>query len=162
MKTFQFPLQAVRELRAEEEREKAAALARARESAREAERARKNLERIREAGRRRLHEAHADSGTVGQLQNLTRILEGVDERLEEARRRAEEARRERERRLEEFRAAYRARRTLDRLRDRQLEAWRERRSRLEQKETDEVAVIRHARGDAGPSESNGRETGGAR
>lgn len=147
MAAFRFKLQSVLDLREKAEKESAAGLARARQDADEARRAREDLEALRDAGRARLMQAHGNGGPVGHLQNLALVVESVDAHI----RQADDACREADERVVEsvkaFHEAFQQRRSIDQLRTRRLEEWTSEQNKFEQKTMDEVALTRHGRGD---------------
>lgn len=148
MAAFRFRLQPVLDLRAQEERQSAQGLAKARIAADEARRAREDLEALREAGRVRLAKAHGSGGPVGHLQNLAMVVGSVDAHVQAA---DDQCRKADEHVVESVRAyheAFRQRRSIDQLRERRLEEWRTEQSRTEQKTMDEVALTRHGKGQA--------------
>jgi flagellar FliJ protein len=147
---FRFRLQRVLELRERHERDAATALTRAQEAA---EAARRDAEAL--AARRAELAAGAGAGStagvpVGALHNLAFLLDRMDERVASAGaavRAAEGAVDEREGAL---RAAFRERRTLDRLRERHQDAWRAGAAAADRQLMDEIALSRFAQG-AAPS-----------
>lgn len=143
---FAFPLEKVLRLRRELEEAKARALAEARAEETGVQEARKALVNHRDVGRARLAAVHQQGGAVGHIQNLEYVLERVDDQIrdaDEACRRAEETVTAS---LDDFRAAFVDRKSLDQLRNRRKEEWRAHANRNEQKTMDEVATTRHVRG----------------
>jgi len=145
MTAFRFPLQKVLELRKREERASARELAEARKGAFEAQRAREDLEAVRDAGRSGLVKAHGAGGAVGHLQNLAYLVGQVDRRIDDAEARCRLADEHVVESTRDFQSAVRQRQTLDRLRDRRRDEWRSDQVRDEQKTMDDVALTRHAR-----------------
>lgn len=144
---FRFPLQKVLELREQQEKEKAVGLAEARRQAQAAQQARTDLEAVREAGRVGLARAHGKGGAVGHLQNMSYVIEALDERVQAADDAFQEAREEVARSMATFHEAVKQRRTIDSLKERRLGEWRTDRARAETKTMDEIAMTRHERGD---------------
>ncbi len=146
MKTFRFGLQRLLEHRQRIEDDRAADLARARA---EAEAARKNRDRLLQLIResRGVMEGTHRTGTAGVLQNLAFVLSRLEERALAADSVCREREAEVEQTSEAFRAAVRDRDALTRIRERRETEWREEGLRKEQGELDEMATLRHARGD---------------
>jgi flagellar FliJ protein len=154
MSGFDFRLQKVLDLRLWKEQERAGQLSRARQEMAEASRALENLSAVQAATRTQISNAHGAGGTVGHLRNLREVLYQLDARIAEATGRQEEAAAQVETSLSEFTVAFRERRILEQLRERQAEANRLAENEAERKELDEVALTRHTR----PAEG-GRENG---
>ncbi len=143
---FAFPLEKVLRLRRELEEAKARALAEARADETGFQEARQALVQQRDVGRARLAAVHQQGGAVGHIQNLEYVLERVADQIrdaDEACRRAEETVTSS---LEDFRAAFVDRKSLDQLRTRRKAEWHAHSTRNEQKAMDEVATTRHVRG----------------
>lgn len=156
MAAFRFKLQGVLDLRQQVEEQSAVGLARARQDADEARRAREDLEAVRDAGRARIVQAHGAGGPVGHLQNMALVVGSMDARIQEA---DDQCRKADERVVESIAAyteAFRQRRTLDQLRSRRLEEWRTEQTRTEQQAMDEIALTRHGRN--GPASVQGEST----
>jgi len=145
MERFKFRLQKVLDLRLWREQESALRLGEARRRYDEAESVLAALEAVRASSRERLMRVHGAGGSVGQLQNLDYVLAHLDARIAEA----DAARRDAERGvrewMDEYTAALRERRVLERLRDRHLEAARVLEAQVERRAMDDVAVSRHVR-----------------
>jgi flagellar FliJ protein len=155
MSDFKFRLQKVLDLRVWKEQEKALRLHEARERADEAERALEALRAVQTATRHQISVAHGTGGAVGHLQNLSYVLGQLEVRIEEAdtvRQGAEAAVQES---LSDFTAAFRDRRVLEELRERQAEANRIALGQAERKTMDELAVTRHGRGGDAGTQSEG-------
>jgi flagellar FliJ protein len=138
---FRFRLQRVLDLRARKERDAATALAAAQaaaDAAREAE--------------RRLHDARAElaaraapetsAPSVGALRYRSFLLERLDEQVAGAAEAAATAAGAVAEREDALRAAFRDRRTLDRLRERHEGAWRAGEIALDRAQMDEIALTR--------------------
>ena len=141
---FRFRLQRVLELRERRERDAATALTRAQEAA---DAARQNAEALAMARAELASNDVAGAGAgvpVGALHNLAFLLDRMDERVAHAGaavRAAEGVVGEHEGAL---RAAFRDRRTLDRLRERHQNAWRANAAAADRQLVDEIALSRFA------------------
>ncbi|HET7275495.1 MAG TPA: flagellar export protein FliJ [Longimicrobiaceae bacterium] len=142
---FKFPLQRVLELREKREQEVASVLQEARTSADQAHRECGELELVRDRGARSLSDARMTAATVGQLQNLSYVLQRLDQHLLDAQAAAERADEKVTLCLDDFTAAFRDRRVIDRLRERHLESWRETETQLDRKTMDALALTRHTK-----------------
>mgnify|MGYP002777087862 CR=1 FL=1 len=145
MTRFSFRLQRVLELREKKEQAMATQAAAARAQADAARAAREALEHIRAAGRERLHEAHAREAqlpSVGELQQMGLVLEALDTRVAQAsttHAAAEQAARTAQEQLTE---AFRDRRVLDRLKEKQQHAWKAEAVRQDLATMDGIALTR--------------------
>ena len=146
MAPFRFKLQTVLNLRERQEKESAVGLARARQDADAAQRAREDLEAVREAGRTRLSQAHGSGGPVGHLQNLALVVGSVDARIQEAEAECQKANERVVESMKAYHQAFQQRQSIDQLRTRRLEEWRSVQTKTEQQTMDEIALTRHARG----------------
>lgn len=153
MSGFNFRLQKVLDVRLWKEQERAGRLSRAREEMAEASRALEHLSAVRAATRAQISNAHGAGGTVGHLRNLREVLHQLDVQIAEATGRQEEAAAQVETSLSEFTEAFRERRILEQLRERQAEENRLAENEAERKELDEIALTRHARPAEGIRES---------
>jgi flagellar FliJ protein len=153
MSGFDFRLQKVLDLRLWKEQERAGQLSAARREMAEAALALEHLSAVRAATRDQIATAHDAGGTVGHLRNLRVVLGQLDARIEAAAGRHEEAEANVEASLTEFTEAFRDRRILEQLRERQAEASRIEENLAAQKEMDEVAVTRHQRPSEGAAEA---------
>lgn len=144
---FTFRLQRVLEMRARHERDAAAALAAAQDAADQARHAADLLA----AARAELAAGALGGGggaPVGALRTHAFLLDRMDERVAAASaavRAAEGAVGARE---DGLRAAFRDRRTLDRLRERHHDAWRAGAVAADRQQMDEIALSRFAQGTA--------------
>jgi len=145
VRTFNFPLERVLEMRRELEKEKARVLSEARAAERGAVEVRDALVLQRDNGRESLSDVHRDGGAVGHLQNLEYVLGCVDHQIRQADEVCKTAEQGVTESLTEFRAAFVDRKSLDQLRDRRKSAWKTQADRTEQKAMDEVATTRHVR-----------------
>ena len=139
---FRFRLQRVLDLRARTERDAATALVSAQEAADAARDAQRQLERQRAELAAAQRTPDAVGASVGELRNLGFLLERMDVQVAgaaEAAAAAEGARQERE---DALRAAFRDRRTLDRLRERHQDAWRAGEAAQDRALMDEIALTR--------------------
>lgn len=142
MTKFSFRLQRVLELREKKEQAMATQAAAARAQADAARTAREALEHIRAAGRERMHEAHAALPSVGELQQMGLVLEALDTRVAQAsttHAAAEQAARTAQEQLTE---AFRDRRVLDRLKEKQQHAWKAEAVRQDLATMDGIALTR--------------------
>ena len=161
---FRFRLQRVLDLRARTERDAATALVSAQETADAARDAQQRMERARgelAASMMTGMAADGQDGTaqavpgasVGVLRNLSFLLDRLDERVASAAEQASAAQHAVSAHEEALRAAYRDRRTLDRLRERHLDAWRAGEAAQDRAAMDEIALTRftqHAAGAPAP------------
>ena len=142
---FKFRLQRVLEMRERTEREAARALAAAQDEAERARRAADVLAAARAELAAGAHDARATPGTaVGAHHTYAFLLERLDERVAAAGaavRAAEAATHARE---DALRDAFRGRRTLDRLRERDEGAWRAGAAAADRQLMDEIALTRFA------------------
>jgi flagellar FliJ protein len=139
---FKFRLQRLLDLRQQKEREKAAELTRAEVARDAAQRTVADMEASRAAGLERLRAQHGAEGTVGQLRNLTFVLEHLDRQLAAAAAQAEEAARQAEARRQDLTAAHTEKRVLDRLRERHESEWREDAVQADRRTMDAIALAR--------------------
>src|SRR5688500_3826195 len=152
---FRFRLQRVLELRERKERDAATALVTARE---QLERAREEEERLAAArdalaaqalaaqaashGGASAGEAPSGGASVGALRTLHFLLGRLDERVASAASETTTAEHAAAQRHDELRAAFRDRRTLDRLRERHEESWRSAAAAADRNQMDEIALTR--------------------
>jgi len=142
---FRFRLQRVLDLRERKERDAATALVAAEELAAAARAEQERLEAARAAlARQAAPTEAAETGelSVGALRTLQFLLGRLDERVEEAASAATSAEDVVAQRQDDLRAAYRDRRTLDRLRERAQESWRAGESAADRQRMDEIALTR--------------------
>jgi flagellar FliJ protein len=137
---FTFPLQRILDLRAKREQEIATQLAQAQHDAAAARAAHAALEAVRSAEIDKLVAAHATERTVGQLQNLSYVLERLDSAVAEASGKVTAAEAVVQKVQDEFTAAVQERRVLDRLRERQHEAWKMGEVQLDRRVMDGIAL----------------------
>ena len=162
---FRFRLQRVLDLRARTERDAATALVSAQETADAARDAQLRLEQAR--GEMAAHmvtgmaadtqdgASHAVPGaSVGALRNLSFLLDRLDERVASAAEQANAAQHAVSTHEDALRAAYRDRRTLDRLRERHLDAWRAGEAAQDRAAMDEIALTRFTQHAAGTPASD--------
>ncbi|NJD19393.1 MAG: flagellar export protein FliJ [Gemmatimonadetes bacterium] len=150
MAPFRFRLQTVLRLREHEERSSAQGVARARQGADEARRARSDLEAVREAGRARVIQAHGSGAPVGHLQNMALVGGSGDARIRDADQECVHADQRVVESVKVYQQALTQRRCMDKLRARRLEEWRSEQNRTEQQVMDEIALTRHGRGGVAP------------
>jgi flagellar FliJ protein len=137
---FKFRLQRILELRAKREQEIATQLAQAQDDAAAARASHAALEAVRSAEIDKLVAAHATERTVGQLQNLSYVLERLDSAVAEASGKVSAADAAVQKVQDELTAAVQERRVLDRLRERQHEAWRAEEVQLDRRLMDSIAL----------------------
>ncbi len=145
MSSFRFGLQKILELREEREKNQARALAEAQRQADEARRCLDRLREIRAEEAEKLMRAHTEGRSVGQLRNLSRVIEQLSARLVEAEEKYEEAAESVKSSRAEFVTAMQDRRVMDQLKDRKHEAWRLALREAETKRMDDIAIGRFQR-----------------
>jgi flagellar FliJ protein len=145
MSAFRFSLGRLLDLRRDEEHQRATSVAAARRDSDSARQAREDLVMVCQAGRAKVAESHSLGGAVGVLRNMELLLERVEEQVEEADQVCQETNEKLVESIKDYSEAVRERHSLDRLKDRRMEEWRVEESRRDQKEIDEIAVIRHGR-----------------
>ena len=144
---FRFRLQRVLDLRERKERDAATALVSARE---EVDRARAHERELAEARDALAAQAAVQPGvdpaqamaSIGELRTLHYLLNRLDEHVASAATAATTAEHEADRRADDLRAAFRDRRTLDRLRERHHETWRSAAAAADRQQMDEIALTR--------------------
>jgi flagellar FliJ protein len=137
---FKFPLQRILDLRAKREQEIATQLAQAQQDADAAREAHAALEAVRSAEIDKLVAAHAAERTVGQLQNLSYVLERLDSAVAEASGKVSAAEAVVQKVQDALTAAVQERRVLDRLRERQHDAWKMEEAQLDRRLMDSIAL----------------------
>ena len=142
---FRFRLQRVLDLRVKAEEGAAIRLADARHQAEAATRTAARLEATREEGMHRATARPGQPATVGQLQNLRYVIERLNHEVEHAYREVEAASKQVDQRLDEFSAAFRDRRVLDKLRERALESWKGDEVQADRQAMDNIALARFVR-----------------
>lgn len=145
MRVFQFSLAKILDLRREVEQDRARKVAQARDRWEEARQARENLLEIHRVGREQLADAHRVGGSVGRILTMELVAEHMERQVREAEERCRDAQNDLSFSLSRFAEAFKERKILDRLRSRKMEEWKVEEGRREQKELDEVAVVRHGR-----------------
>lgn len=123
MSQFNFRLQKVLDLKERHAQAAAAQLTNAQVRADEARDAHDALAAIRQAGGAQLAAAHCGTATAGQLQNISYLLEKLDQHVDQAAEVADAAQSGVADAQAEFTLAHQAKRALDRLRERQLGDW---------------------------------------
>jgi flagellar protein FliJ len=139
---FEFRLQRVLELRERREQDTATRLAEARSEAHAARVAEEALETLRSDSIERLGGAHPHGTPAGQLHNLSFLLDHLNRQIQEARGVTEAANETVQRLLEEFTAAFKERRVVDRLRDRQHGEWKTGETNADRQAMDGIAISR--------------------
>ncbi len=147
MDAFEFPLQSVLELREREEQAAQRRLAQARRLAdsirAELRDAQARHDDVLAALRRLGPDGQSGTLPIGHVEQAHRYLNGLRQLMTDQRERLEQADRVCRQRQAEVVAAAQARRTLERLAERQECEHRRRLQRREQRELDEAAVSRH-------------------
>ena len=162
---FRFRLQRVLDLRARVERDAATALVSAQEAAEAARAEEERLQAARAQLAASLTTGMAMSGgspsaalpapSVGELRNLGFLLERMDQRVAGAAAETAAAAQVVESREDALRAAYRDRRTLDRLRERHHDAFRAAEAQADRTAMDEIALTRFTQSAASSAASSG-------
>ncbi len=152
MSRFRFRLEAVRKLRQRAEEDRAGDLAEAMSDAGSAKLAQEEVAEMERAGREQLKNLN---GGVARMKCVQVMLDQLEHHHDEAREKRQEAEAAVRDRQEAFVHAVTERRAIERLKDRREKSWRQDEIRREQKATDEVNSMRHARDD-------GTESGGDR
>jgi flagellar export protein FliJ len=148
MSAFKFSLQQVLDLREQHQQQVAIKLSNAQAEAAEARDAQRVLEEIRHAGAEALQTAHGgEDSTVGQLRTLAYVIEQLNHRVIDAQERVEATTHIVDQARAELSAALQARQVLTRLRDRHFAGWRAQADGDAIREMDEVALVRHVRGE---------------
>lgn len=153
MAKFEFTLQTALDLRTREEERAQGILASARG---EVSRRRADLDRTRERHDALLASLRGNGDPVrvtvalGRIEHEHRVLAELRRRLAEQRGRLREAEQEMERRRAELVAASQARRTLERLAEKQAAEHRRGEALAEQRELNEAAISRHHMNDCSP------------
>jgi flagellar FliJ protein len=135
---FRFRLQRVLELREEREQTVATQLVQARDAASAAREVRDTLESTRSE----LAAQGAQSASVGERQNLSFLMERLDECVSDADSAVGDADETVERVQSELRTAFQDRRAIDLLRERHLESWKAAETQLDRQTMDEIALTR--------------------
>ena len=144
MTQFLFRLQRLLELRSQQEQKLAESLARALDRVEEAREAQRSLDDVRNASTQQLAAAHGRAATAGQLQNMGFLMEQLDEYLNIAAGAEQEAVANASSAREELVTAHQARRTLDRLRERQYTDHTTAAIKQDQQQMDAFAMTRFA------------------
>jgi flagellar protein FliJ len=142
---FEFRLQRVLELREQREQETATRLAAARFEADAARSVQSTLEALRTESIERLSRAHAGGAAVGELRNVSYVLEHLNRQIHEARTVAAAADETVRILVDEFTVAFKERRVMDLLRTRRHGEWKAGELSQDRQAMDEVAISRYAR-----------------
>jgi flagellar FliJ protein len=142
---FRFRLQRILDMRQKREQAVAGQLAEARTAEERARLAAQELESARAAGAESASRAQSQNLSAGQLQNLRYVVDRMGDHVRFANEEADAAREQVDRAMVEFTAAFRERKVLDRLRDRQEEGWRSDEVQADRRLMDEVALARFVR-----------------
>jgi flagellar protein FliJ len=148
---FKFRLQRVLEMREKREEEAATQLAAARDAASRALEAAHALEA---AQRAQLEQVAAVSGSgvsVGQLQNLTLLVEAMGAQVDDAYREVDTAQLQVRDQFAKFAAAFKDRQVLNKLREKDHLAWRSAEAQADRSQMDDIALSQFVRGGSGPT-----------
>ena len=119
-----------------------------------------DLEAVHQMGRERLVAAHGSGGTVGQLRNLSFVLDHIDRQVADAAGTVRQAEAVAERMRQALGEAHVERRVIDKLRDRHRNEWQEAESQADRALMDDIAlsrfVQRNTPGSAAPTVGEGR------
>jgi flagellar protein FliJ len=137
---FRFGLQSVLELREEAEQVRARALAGAEREAAEARRRLEEIRQVRAEEAAKLMRAHAEGRPVGQLRNLSRVIEQLAHREAAAEAEYGQASEAVEETRRDLVAAMTERRVMDQLKERKQLAWQLAADGVERKRMDELAL----------------------
>ena len=152
MSDFKFPLETVRRLRAETEKESAGELAKARSAATDADSTRERLAQLAQVSREKMQRA---GGNVAAAKSVAVMLSQISQHLDAAAQRSENAWGVVEQRHEAYVEALRQRQAIDKLHDKRKEDWSADTRRREQAALDELTNQRHGKAKA---ESGSDET----
>lgn len=144
MSRFNFRLQKVLELKELRAQAAATELSVAERRASDARIAQQALAAVRVAGSQHLAAAHGGS-TAGELRNISYLLERMDQRMVQASAVADTAHMNMVSAQTALTAAHQDKRTLDRLRERQLNDWQDSVRRIDMQQMDALALSRFAR-----------------
>jgi flagellar FliJ protein len=142
---FRFRLQRVLDLRQQREQEVAGQLAEARGAEERARLAAEELERARDRGAEIATNAQSRQLSAGQLQNLRYVVERMTDHANLAAAEADTARQKVDACMVEFTVAFRDRKVLDRLRERELDDWRAGEVQADRRLMDDIALARFVR-----------------
>ena len=145
MSRFTFRLQKVLDLKERSAQQAATKLVSAQDRASEAREALDTLAAIRDAGGAQMAAAHGGSSTVGQMQNISYLLDQLDQRVMSAADVAESAQSGVTSAQQELTLAQQAKRALDRLRELQLGDWQHALSHSDRQHMDALALALFAR-----------------
>ncbi|MEP6619450.1 MAG: flagellar export protein FliJ [bacterium] len=145
MSRFSFRLQKVLDLKERSAQRAAAQLVVAKGRADEAREAHDQLAAIRDAGGAQLAQAHTGNTTAGQLQNISFLLEKLDQHVDYAAGEAQTAEHTVASAQSELTLAHQAKRALDRLRERQLGDWQHALSHADRQNMDSLALALFSR-----------------
>ena len=142
---FRFRLQRVLEMRERKERDAATALVSAQELVEQARAEQERLAAARTELAAQTTPASNDEGasSIGTLRTLHFLLDRLDERVASAAEVTTSAEHAAAQKQDELRAAFRDRRTLDRLRERHAESWRAAALAADRQQMDEIALTRY-------------------
>jgi flagellar FliJ protein len=151
---FRFRLQRVLDLRQQREQEVATQLAEARSAEERARLAAEELLRARDRGAEVATRAQSRQLSAGQLQNLRYVVERMTDHANLAAAEADTARQKVDECMVEFTVAFRDRKVLDRLREREMDDWRAGEVQADRRLMDDIALARFVRkGGAGQEDA---------
>jgi flagellar FliJ protein len=142
---FRFRLQRVLDLRQQREQEVATQLAEARSAEERARLAAEELLRARDRGAEIATSAQSRQLSAGELQNLRYVVERMTDQANLAAAEADTAREKVNACMVEFTVAFRDRKVLDRLRDREMDDWRAGEVQADRRLMDDIALARFVR-----------------
>jgi flagellar protein FliJ len=144
---YKFRLQRVLELREKREEEAATELATAREQADRALQAARRLEDEQRSHIEKVAAATATGGglSVGQLQNLSLLVQRMSERVDDAYRTVDTAELQVRERMSQFTTAFKDRQVIDKLKSRDLLAWRAATAQADRAAMDGIALTQYLR-----------------
>lgn len=150
---FNFRLQRLLELRRLREQETARQVADALRDAETARAAVAQLGDVRATSAAELSMVHGYARSAGELQRVQLLLSQLDEHIAQADSVLQTAEERMAESVSEYNTAAQMRQVLDKLRDKQKDMWRVSTLQTEQKELDEIAVMRHNGSTPGTAEA---------
>jgi flagellar protein FliJ len=152
---FKFRLQRVLDLREKREEEAATELAAARGEAERALELARALEAEQHSHIRTVAASAGGGVSVGQLQNLSLLVQRMGEQVSEAYRAVDSAEVQVRDRLTQFASAFREKQVLHKLKDRDLTAWRAAEVQADRSAMDDIALSQFVRAAAGSAAGEG-------
>lgn len=142
---FNFKLQRVLDLRERQEQERAVELANARAAEQSAREKCEALEAAKANGLRSAVVSEDVRVSIGQLQNMSAIIDHLNVHIDLAHAEADSAEQAVGESMDELMSAFRDRNVLDRLRERHFNDWRAAEEHLDRATMDEIALSRFVR-----------------